>query len=162
MIADYAKQIMNIPLFLILLLNMNHPSICACWFLPSKFIHGMSIKFLPVIWWLAFCHVIRLTEHQLLGFWPLDILQVMSHLKTVYAQQQQQSSTPSATPTRASGPVRRTVVTRVFEAVRAIALCHNVTPVYEEGPNSEVEHAPEADQHSQQSVSYQASSPDEV
>ncbi|XP_076448860.1 putative phospholipid-transporting ATPase IIB isoform X2 [Babylonia areolata] len=89
--------------------------------------------------------------------------EVMSHLKTAYAQQQQQSSTSSAmTPTRASGPVRRTGVTKVFEAVRAIALCHNVTPVYEEDETSEAGQATEADQHSQQSVSYQASSPDEV
>ncbi|XP_070194788.1 probable phospholipid-transporting ATPase IIB isoform X2 [Littorina saxatilis] len=87
--------------------------------------------------------------------------EIMSHLKTAYSQQQQ-GSTPSATPTRASGPVRRTVVTRVFEAVRAIALCHNVTPVYEEGANGDVANSPEADQHSQQLVSYQASSPDEV
>ena len=50
-------------------------------------------------------------------------------------------------------------MTRVFEAVRAIALCHNVTPVYEDENNAD---ATEADQHSQQSVSYQASSPDEV
>lgn len=85
-------------------------------------------------------------------------------MKTAYTQIQQQSSAGSATPTRTSGPVRRTVVTRVFEAVRAIALCHNVTPVYEQGAtqNSEAAMAPEADQHIHQTVSYQASSPDEV
>ena len=45
--------------------------------------------------------------------------------------------------------IRRTAVTRVHEAVKAIALCHNVTPVYE------TEGDPD-------SMSYQASSPDEV
>ena len=45
--------------------------------------------------------------------------------------------------------IRRTAVTRTFEAVKAIALCHNVTPVYE------VEGDPD-------SMMYQASSPDEV
>ncbi|XP_067928556.1 probable phospholipid-transporting ATPase IIB [Watersipora subatra] len=45
--------------------------------------------------------------------------------------------------------IRRTAVTRVHEAVKAIALCHNVTPVYE------VEGDPT-------SMTYQASSPDEV
>ena len=91
--------------------------------------------------------------------------QVMSLLKTAYTQlqqQQQPSSAAAATPSRTSGPVRRTGVTKVFEAVRAIALCHNVTPVYDEDENSEAAQAPEADQHSQQAVSYQASSPDEV
>nr|KAG5712977.1 hypothetical protein BaRGS_021771 [Batillaria attramentaria] len=88
--------------------------------------------------------------------------EVMTHLRTAYAQLHQTTSAASATPTRASGPVRRTGVTRVFEAVRAIALCHNVTPVYEEGLNGDIAQAPEADQHIQQTVSYQASSPDEV
>ena len=56
-------------------------------------------------------------------------------------------------------PVRRTVVTRVLEAVQALALCHNVTPVYEDREDYDMT---EADQQSQQTVVYQASSPDEV
>ena len=96
--------------------------------------------------------------------------QVQSHLRTTFAQHQKETQPsqqpflgPSMTPTRSSsGPVRRTVVTRVFEAVRALALCHNVTPVYEDSENSEAGYETEADQQIQQEVVYQASSPDEV
>jgi len=67
------------------------------------------------------------------------------------------------TPTRSSvGPVRRSVVTRTYEATRAIALCHNVTPVYEDSSNGDASYETEADQQSSQTVVYQASSPDEV
>lgn len=80
--------------------------------------------------------------------------------------------------------VRRSEVTRVQEAVKAVALCHNVTPVYEEtgtrtecmkedqGPGDcdespgSVESQTEADQHywqpRKETCTYQASSPDEV
>lgn len=81
--------------------------------------------------------------------------------------------------------VRRSEITRVQEAVKAVALCHNVTPVYEEtgtrtegkkedqGPGDcdespgSVESQTEADQHYWQprketTCVYQASSPDEV
>jgi phospholipid-translocating ATPase len=54
---------------------------------------------------------------------------------------------------------------RVCDAVKAIALCHNVTPVYEavaESLEGSEQSDTEADQQSQQRVSYQASSPDEV
>ena len=34
--------------------------------------------------------------------------------------------------------MRRTVVTRVLDAVKAIAICHNVTPVHENDPNAKV------------------------
>ena len=52
---------------------------------------------------------------------------------------------------------------RVHEAVKAVALCHNVTPVYEaRGAAGETEVA-EADQDfSDANRTYQASSPDEV
>ena len=49
---------------------------------------------------------------------------------------------------------------KVTEAVLALALCHNVTPVYEEGEGGDPD-VPEVDQ-AQGKVSYQASSPDEV
>jgi phospholipid-translocating ATPase len=76
--------------------------------------------------------------------------------------------------------VRRSEVTRVQEAVKAVALCHNVTPVYEETSDKEcrgegadcdeslwsVESQTEADQHywkqRKETCVYQASSPDEV
>lgn len=73
------------------------------------------------------------------------------------------ASSATATPTRTSGPVRRNVLTRVVEAVRAIALCHNVTPVFEESTNGDIKNDDtEADQQLKQKVTYQASSPDEV
>ena len=69
-------------------------------------------------------------------------------------QQQQQQPPPSGegrapslsmsnteTPAKrgTQGPkMRRTVVTRVLDAVKAIAICHNVTPVYEVDPNAKV------------------------
>lgn len=64
--------------------------------------------------------------------------------------------------------MRRTVVTRIQEAVRALALCHNVTPVYEEEnvctetSESGGDCDTEVDQQSKQPFVYQASSPDEV
>ncbi|CAL1295014.1 unnamed protein product [Larinioides sclopetarius] len=59
--------------------------------------------------------------------------EVAAHIKTSYAPTPSGSSSAGATPTKMPLPkMRRTVVTRVQEAVRALALCHNVTPVYEE------------------------------
>lgn len=62
---------------------------------------------------------------------------------------------------------RRSENTRVRDAVQALALCHNVTPVYESAEPSDsgsITSEVEADQHIQieKVVSYQASSPDEV
>ena len=100
------------------------------------------------------------------GSWVF--FQVMAHLKTSFSQQQQQQSGGAGagggamtTPSR-SAPVRRTVLTRTFESVRAIALCHNVTPVYEDQGDVDTASETEADQQSHQTVTYQASSPDEV
>nr|XP_061808291.1 probable phospholipid-transporting ATPase IIB isoform X3 [Nerophis lumbriciformis] len=76
--------------------------------------------------------------------------EIQSHIIQSYAQK---SQTP--------GPkVRKSVSSRIHEAVKAIALCHNVTPVYE--PSGETDTA-EADQDfSDDNRTYQASSPDEV
>uniref|UniRef100_A0A665UTU1 Phospholipid-transporting ATPase n=1 Tax=Echeneis naucrates TaxID=173247 RepID=A0A665UTU1_ECHNA len=78
------------------------------------------------------------------------------------------TTTSGLTPSRktqTSGPkVRKSVSSRIHEAVKAIALCHNVTPVYEShtAVNGEAESA-EADQDfSDDNRTYQASSPDEV
>ena len=49
-------------------------------------------------------------------------------------QQQQQQQPPRGVPRNVT--MRRTVDTRVIEAVKAIAVCHNVTPVYEEEPDA--------------------------
>lgn len=83
--------------------------------------------------------------------------EVASHLKTGYVQATQTSGIQ-----RHTGPVRRTVITRCYEAVRAIALCHNVTPVYENENGMDNSSETEVDQQSHQKVVYQASSPDEV
>ena len=88
--------------------------------------------------------------------------QVMAHLKTSFSQQTSGSSIPGASQSRPAPKVRRTVVTRIHEAIKAIALCHNVTPVYEEADELEESLETEADQQDLQEVSYQASSPDEV
>uniref|UniRef100_A0A8C6US51 Phospholipid-transporting ATPase n=1 Tax=Neogobius melanostomus TaxID=47308 RepID=A0A8C6US51_9GOBI len=70
---------------------------------------------------------------------------------------------PSPPAPQSSAPkVRKSVSSRIHEAVKAIALCHNVTPVYESHVNGEPE-ATEADQDfSDDNRTYQASSPDEV
>uniref|UniRef100_A0A3Q4HK05 Phospholipid-transporting ATPase n=1 Tax=Neolamprologus brichardi TaxID=32507 RepID=A0A3Q4HK05_NEOBR len=97
--------------------------------------------------------------------------EIQSHIVQSYAQATSQPPSGSATgatpsrKTQASGPkVRKSVSSRIHEAVKAIALCHNVTPVYEShaGVNGETESA-EADQDfSDDNRTYQASSPDEV
>ncbi|XP_078608479.1 putative phospholipid-transporting ATPase IIB isoform X1 [Branchiostoma floridae x Branchiostoma japonicum] len=99
--------------------------------------------------------------------------EVVSHLRTAYAhptvagQPASTTSTPSrkGSSTPQQPMIRRTVVTRVLEAVKALALCHNVTPVYEseEEENEAVEaDQVEADQEGDKTITYQASSPDEV
>uniref|UniRef100_A0A674EZA1 Phospholipid-transporting ATPase n=1 Tax=Salmo trutta TaxID=8032 RepID=A0A674EZA1_SALTR len=93
--------------------------------------------------------------------------EIQSHIGQSYAQQSNSStsSTPSRKPQPAAAPkVRRSVSSRIHEAVKAIALCHNVTPVYESRANGETEStAAEADQDfSDDNRTYQASSPDEV
>ncbi|KAL3860831.1 hypothetical protein ACJMK2_010896, partial [Sinanodonta woodiana] len=84
--------------------------------------------------------------------------EVVTHLKTAYSQ-----ISSTGTPGRASTPVRRTVITRVFEAVQALALCHNVTPVNEDSAEngSAINDRGDTNQN-EPKVVYQASSPDEV
>uniref|UniRef100_A0A4W2GLY0 Phospholipid-transporting ATPase n=1 Tax=Bos indicus x Bos taurus TaxID=30522 RepID=A0A4W2GLY0_BOBOX len=94
--------------------------------------------------------------------------EIQNHLVNAYTQTQCQAggSSAASTPPRkapSSAPkVRRSVSSRVHEAVKAVALCHNVTPVYEAcGAAGETEVA-EADQDfSDDNRTYQASSPDE-
>ncbi|GIY93492.1 hypothetical protein CEXT_718281 [Caerostris extrusa] len=95
--------------------------------------------------------------------------EVVAHIRTSYAPAPSGNSSTGVTPTKMPLPkMRRTIVTRVQEAVRALALCHNVTPVYEENDTSvNISESytncdTEADQQSNQSFVYQASSPDEV
>ncbi|XP_028819924.1 putative phospholipid-transporting ATPase IIB isoform X3 [Denticeps clupeoides] len=107
--------------------------------------------------------------------------EIQSHIAQAYAQASASQSnsggggggsttSSTATPSQgksqhSAGPkVRKSVSSRINEAVKAIALCHNVTPVYESraGINGETD-AAEADQDfSDDNRTYQASSPDEV
>ncbi|KAK7867266.1 hypothetical protein R5R35_000250 [Gryllus longicercus] len=106
--------------------------------------------------------------------------QPLPSVKSVEAGGGSKSASPLGPSGLASGSakVRRSEVTRVQEAVKAVALCHNVTPVYEEDSHapgivntdldspSSIESQTEADQHysqhKQKNCLYQASSPDEV
>ncbi|CAH7085546.1 Atp9b [Phodopus roborovskii] len=96
--------------------------------------------------------------------------EIQSHVFNSYLQVHSQASghnPSSAAPRRSQSStpkVKKSVSSRVHEAVKAIALCHNVTPVYEAraGVTGETEFA-EADQDfSDENRTYQASSPDEV
>ncbi|XP_048385421.1 probable phospholipid-transporting ATPase IIB isoform X1 [Stegostoma tigrinum] len=99
--------------------------------------------------------------------------EIQSHIIGSYAQGNScqnyllgsNTSTTASSKTSSSAPkVRKSVHSRIHEAVKAIALCHNVTPVYESraGANGETEYT-EADQDfSDENRTYQASSPDEV
>ncbi|XP_072267653.1 probable phospholipid-transporting ATPase IIB isoform X2 [Pyxicephalus adspersus] len=104
-------------------------------------------------------------------FYGTDTMdEIQSHVASSYAQVQPQttnnntSSTPSRKVPTSAPKVRRTVSSRVHEAVKAIALCHNVTPVYESrvGVNYETEYAEVDQDFCDENRTYQASSPDEV
>ncbi|XP_040289927.1 probable phospholipid-transporting ATPase IIB [Bufo bufo] len=96
--------------------------------------------------------------------------EIQSHVASSYSlvPPQTNNNNTSATPSKkvqSSAPkVRKTVSSRVHEAVKAIALCHNVTPVYESraGVNGEAEGAEVDQDFSDENRTYQASSPDEV
>uniref|UniRef100_A0A3P9PK23 Phospholipid-transporting ATPase n=1 Tax=Poecilia reticulata TaxID=8081 RepID=A0A3P9PK23_POERE len=96
--------------------------------------------------------------------------EIQSHIVQSYAQGPAQPSgggSGNAAVARSNPPqgpkVRKSVSSRIHEAVKAVALCHNVTPVYEShGAAGETESA-EADQDfSDDNRTYQAASPDEV
>lgn len=87
-----------------------------------------------------------------------EVASTIQHVNSASQQQQQEKQ-----PTKgiySGNKMRRPEGWRVWEAVKALALCHNVTPVYEDdtgnGGNSM---AIDLDQ---QEVVYQASSPDEI
>uniref|UniRef100_A0A8C2ILR8 Phospholipid-transporting ATPase n=1 Tax=Cyprinus carpio TaxID=7962 RepID=A0A8C2ILR8_CYPCA len=93
------------------------------------------------------------------------IIQSYAQVSSVQSNGNSASSTPSRKPQPPAPKVRKSVSSRIHEAVKAIALCHNVTPVYESrvnGASAEPE-GTEADQDfSDDNRTYQASSPDEV
>uniref|UniRef100_A0A8D0GLU8 Phospholipid-transporting ATPase n=1 Tax=Sphenodon punctatus TaxID=8508 RepID=A0A8D0GLU8_SPHPU len=96
--------------------------------------------------------------------------EIQDHIVNTYSQTHSQSSgnSTSSTSSRKVQPsapkVRKTVSSRIHEAVKAIALCHNVTPVYESraGVTGETEYAEVDQDFSDENRTYQASSPDEV
>jgi len=78
--------------------------------------------------------------------------EVKVHLDQSYGEEKNRkskmlntSANNGKSPVVTNSKIRRTITTRVRDALRSIALCHNVTPVVENG-----------------NVSYQASSPDEI
>ncbi|XP_058608929.1 probable phospholipid-transporting ATPase IIB isoform X2 [Onychostoma macrolepis] len=93
------------------------------------------------------------------------IIQSYAQVSSVQSNGNSENSTPSHKPQPPAPKVRKSVSSRIHEAVKAIALCHNVTPVYEyrvNGASAEPE-STEADQDfSDDNRTYQASSPDEV
>ncbi|KAJ8668887.1 hypothetical protein QAD02_000146 [Eretmocerus hayati] len=104
--------------------------------------------------------------------------EVSNVLNTYYAS----SETPAKTQTIAhSGKVRRSENTRIYDAVHALALCHNVTPVYDDVTSKELNSKLDTDSvetvettsgqsqsesdpnhFAPEGLTYQASSPDEV
>lgn len=83
--------------------------------------------------------------------------EIMAHLHTAYTNIDQGQDVSTTSGQRKSA-VRKTVISKNYEAVKAVALCHNVTPVYDED-DYDLE-SPEAER--KDKVVYQASSPDEV
>ncbi|XP_068951101.1 probable phospholipid-transporting ATPase IIB isoform X5 [Petaurus breviceps papuanus] len=96
--------------------------------------------------------------------------EIQNHIINSYSQMFSQtsgnitSSTPSRKSQSSAPKVRKSVSSRIHEAVKAIALCHNVTPVYESrtGVTGETEYAEVDQDFSDENRTYQASSPDEV
>lgn len=104
--------------------------------------------------------------------------EIQMNLTSHYTAQQMEGKPGSQAGPSSGKRVRKNAVTRIGEAVKALALCHNVTPVYDEDAsvNSSLggpDEATEADQGSSGAmaaavaglsvnVTYQASSPDEV
>lgn len=82
--------------------------------------------------------------------------EIMHHLLISFRQQTPNKNQPMI--------MRRTIVTRIRDAIEALALCHNVTPVYEANM-AEVLSKP-VDEMGEEvkdlRVTYQASSPDEI
>ncbi|KAF7283909.1 hypothetical protein GWI33_022738 [Rhynchophorus ferrugineus] len=99
------------------------------------------------------------------GCYAGDSFEEVSYsLRTAFSSCGENGSEGSGAPTH----FRRSETTRIKDATQALALCHNVTPVYETNDKNDsgsIASETEADQHIQAStmeVTYQASSPDEV
>lgn len=83
--------------------------------------------------------------------------EIMTHLQVSFRQQ-----TPNKL--QQTSIMRRTIVTRIRDAIEALALCHNVTPVYEANMAEMLSKPIDqlGDEVKILKVTYQASSPDEI
>lgn len=88
--------------------------------------------------------------------------ELMSHLLTSYKQQN--SSKVGLHNQQQVSIMRRTIVTRIRDAIEALALCHNVTPVYDANVTDALNKPDDQmiEELKNIKVSYQASSPDEI
>ena len=90
--------------------------------------------------------------------------ELMSHLLTSYKQQNLNLKSLQTNQQQVS-IMRRTIVTRIRDAIEALALCHNVTPVYEANM-ADIINKPinqlAIEELKNVKVAYQASSPDEI
>ena len=70
--------------------------------------------------------------------------EVRSHLEAAYQEEKDKDKDKRRKTASESGQhkIRRTITTRVREAVRALALCHNVTPVNDDDAEPIPEYAP--------------------
>lgn len=111
------------------------------------------------------------------SYGPETFDQVAQQLNAVYNTSQGgdlstlSHTSPMTLPSTSMGKIRRSEHTRLLEAVKAIALCHNVTPVYENSTREPVMKRSSlfnldglTDQAftGHRNITYQASSPDEV
>jgi len=96
--------------------------------------------------------------------------ELMSHLLTSYKQQNLnlkslQTNQQQQQQQQQVSIMRRTIVTRIRDAIEALALCHNVTPVYEANMadiiNKPIDQLA-IEELKNVKVAYQASSPDEI
>jgi phospholipid-translocating ATPase len=71
--------------------------------------------------------------------------EIQSHLEASYSEDTSKRARATSSANSGTQKIRRTITSKVKDAIKALALCHNVTPVLEHDK-----------------VVYQASSPDEV
>jgi phospholipid-translocating ATPase len=85
--------------------------------------------------------------------------EIITHLKNSFPNENASNQLQQNSSQKTRNIMRRTIVTRVRDAVEALALCHNVTPV-----NTNEQQAIDSnfELFDNIKISYQASSPDEV
>ena len=85
--------------------------------------------------------------------------ELVTHVLASFRQQ-----TPSKMQQQQNSIMRRTIDSRIRDAIEALALCHNVTPIYEGNMNESLTKSIDqlAEDVHNLKVTYQASSPDEI